>query len=58
MSTGEHYFIQQAENRQHAVRPRDSERASAIFGTQYGAIQHTHKLNPTDRPDVGEFGMA
>jgi hypothetical protein len=37
MSTGKHYFVEQTDNGQYAVRARGSERASDILDTQRDA---------------------
>lgn len=52
MSTEKHYFVEENEAGEFAVRAKDSERASAIFATQAEAIAEANRLNPADHPDV------
>jgi hypothetical protein len=52
MSTGEHYFVEQTDNGQYAVRARGSKRASDILDTPRDAINRVNELNPDDRPVV------
>jgi len=52
MSTGKHYFVEQTDSGQYAVRTWGSKRASDILDTQRHAIDRVNELNPDDRPDV------
>jgi len=50
--TDKHYYIEQTEDGQYAVRAKGSDRASRLFSTQLEAIEHAKILNPNDHPDV------
>jgi hypothetical protein len=52
MPTGKHYFVEQTDKGQYAVRAKGSQRASGILDTQHAAIELVRELNPNDRPDV------
>ena len=52
MSTGKHYFIQENENGQFAVRAKSSHRASRLAPTQNEAEKLVRQFNPGDKPDV------
>jgi hypothetical protein len=52
MSTGKHYFVEQTDDSDYAVRAEDSERASARLPTQKAAYEKALEFNPDDRPNI------
>ena len=52
MSAGKHYFIEEKEDGNFAVRAKGSERASRLANTQKEAEKLVKQFNPDDKPDV------
>ncbi|HZQ42359.1 MAG TPA: DUF2188 domain-containing protein [Acidobacteriaceae bacterium] len=52
MSTGKHYFIEENEDGNFAVRANGSQRASRLADTQKEAEKLVKQFNADDKPDV------
>jgi Uncharacterized protein conserved in bacteria (DUF2188) len=52
MSTGKHYFIEQTDDGDYAVRAEDATRASARLPTQRAAYDKALEFNPDDHPNI------